>query len=219
MRRVLPRRQERIDVGEIKPAPLAGRVTLDEARMVLHEDGIVVAALEPPRQEMGEPVAARLQFAGGDPFARSRHDDRRLIGARLCVPPGYMRLLRFCRRAAVRRPLSRMRQDMGVVEEAALPAASAAAGPRGADRQAERRAFENSSSEAGYWGALAAFKGDPAADGGSSGRLAVSDRSPPQRERAPGPSQNAGHQQPPPLMACYRFFLLQTADRRHCRTG
>jgi hypothetical protein len=48
----------------------------------------VVAPLEADRaQEMGEPIAARLEFPVGDRFARSRHDDRRLIGARLSVRP------------------------------------------------------------------------------------------------------------------------------------
>ena len=49
--------------------------------MVLHEDGIVVATLEADvAQEMGELVATLVELAIGNGLARSRHDDRGLIG-------------------------------------------------------------------------------------------------------------------------------------------
>ena len=90
------RGQERIDVGVIEARSLARCAALDEADVVLHEDGIVIKALEADiAQEMRQPVAARLELAIGDRFARSRHDDGRLIGTRYGVqawvhslPPG-----------------------------------------------------------------------------------------------------------------------------------
>src|SRR6185437_12420772 len=52
--------------------------------MVLHEDVIMVAALEAGgAQEVGEAVAALVELAIVDRFARPRHDDRRLIGTNL----------------------------------------------------------------------------------------------------------------------------------------
>ena len=120
----LARGQERIDVGPIEPGPLAGDVALDEAGVVFHEYGIVVAPLEPDRaQEMGEPVAARIQFPVGDRLARSRHDDRRLIGARLSVRPWIHALppkARLDPRRFAPRPRrarkSRLPQDLRLVE-------------------------------------------------------------------------------------------------------
>src|ERR1700722_1051381 len=57
--------------------------------MVLHEDGIVIEPLEPDRaQKMRQTVAARFELAIGDGFARSPHDDGRLVGALNGVLPG-----------------------------------------------------------------------------------------------------------------------------------
>jgi hypothetical protein len=80
------RRQERINAGVIEARSLARRATLDEPDVVLHEDGIVVEPLEADiAQKMRQPVAARLELAIGDGFARLRHDDGRLICARDCT--------------------------------------------------------------------------------------------------------------------------------------
>jgi hypothetical protein len=66
----LARRQERIDVGVVEPGPLAGSVALDEPRVVFHEQRIVVARFQADcAQEMGEPIAARLELPIRDGFA------------------------------------------------------------------------------------------------------------------------------------------------------
>ena len=80
--------QKRIDGSVIEPGSLARRAALDEPRMVLHEDGVVVEPPEANRaQEMRQTVAARFELAIGDGFARSPHDDGRLVGARFGMPP------------------------------------------------------------------------------------------------------------------------------------
>ena len=77
-----------VDAGVVEARALARGAGFEIAGVVLHEDGVVVERSEPGgAQEMGEPIAARFQFPVGDPFARSSHDDRRLIGACLSVRP------------------------------------------------------------------------------------------------------------------------------------
>ena len=74
--------QKRIDVGVVEARPLARRAEFDIARMVLHEDGIVIAALQARRaKEAREAIAALVELAIGDRLARTRHDDGRVIGA------------------------------------------------------------------------------------------------------------------------------------------
>src|SRR5580704_15846434 len=54
--------------------------------MILHEDGVVIEPPEAGRaQTMRQAIAARLELAIGDRFARSRHHDGRLIDARASV--------------------------------------------------------------------------------------------------------------------------------------
>ena len=121
-----PGRQVRIDVGVIEAAPLAGRVALDVSRMVLHEDRIVIAALEAERaQEMRQPVAARLELAIGHGLSRPRHDDGRLIGARERVqarihalpPVRQRRRPWFAFSPETGRASSKVRQDRRAVED------------------------------------------------------------------------------------------------------
>jgi len=74
--------QRRIDAGIIEPRPCTRDATLDVARVVFHEDGIVVESLEPHcPQEMGKSITARLKLTIGDGLARSGHDDGRLVSA------------------------------------------------------------------------------------------------------------------------------------------
>ncbi len=82
----LGRGQIRIDAGVVEPRALAGGAALDEARVVLHEDGVVIEAPEAKgAQEMRQTVAARLEVAIADGLPRSRHHDGRLIRARVRV--------------------------------------------------------------------------------------------------------------------------------------
>ena len=119
----LGRRQIRIDAGVVEPRALAGRTALDEPRMVLHEDRIVVESSEAGgAQEMRQAIAARLQFPVSERFARAAHDDRRLVGARLSVRPGIHPLPPTMRgndprRFAPDRPgKSRLPDDLRLVE-------------------------------------------------------------------------------------------------------
>ena len=57
-------RQVRVDAGVVEAGALAGPARLEVAAVVLHEDRVVVEALEAVgAQEMGEPVGARLVLA------------------------------------------------------------------------------------------------------------------------------------------------------------
>ena len=67
----LARGQIGIDVGVIEPRALARDSAFDVTRVVLHEDGVVVASFQADgAQEMRDFVGARLQLSVGDRLAR-----------------------------------------------------------------------------------------------------------------------------------------------------
>jgi hypothetical protein len=75
----LVRRQKRIDARVIEARARAGATAFDIARIVLHEDGIVIETAQALRaQQMGQPIAPRFQFGVGDGLTGLRHDEGRL---------------------------------------------------------------------------------------------------------------------------------------------
>jgi hypothetical protein len=90
----LRRREERVDASEVEPRALAGAAALDVAGVVLHEDGVMVEAVQRSRaQEMGEAIGARLELGVGDRLAALRHDEGRLISTRDRVSTRIHRML------------------------------------------------------------------------------------------------------------------------------
>ena len=78
--------QERIDAGEIESGALARAAALDVARVVLHEDRVVIETFQAAvAQEMRQAVGACFEFRIGDRFAGLRHDEGRLAGSGLGV--------------------------------------------------------------------------------------------------------------------------------------
>ncbi|MEY9220264.1 hypothetical protein ABH974_000687 [Bradyrhizobium ottawaense] len=72
----LARRQERVDAGVVQPGAFAGAAGLQIARIVLHEDRVVVEPLQAVlAEQVGQPVAARIELAIGDGLACGRHDE------------------------------------------------------------------------------------------------------------------------------------------------
>src|SRR5262249_37576038 len=90
----------------------------------LHEDGVVIEAIEPDRpQEMREPVAARLELAIADGLAGPRHDDRRPIAVRFGMParihavsPSRRGLLLSPNRTSHRRPALRPQRPITAIK-------------------------------------------------------------------------------------------------------
>ena len=71
----------RTDRRVIEPGPLGAPAQLEEARMVLDEEGDVVAGADAERaQQPGEAVRARLQFRIGHGLGAAGHDERGLVG-------------------------------------------------------------------------------------------------------------------------------------------
>src|SRR5690606_19492683 len=83
-----------IDRGVVEAGPIAGAAALDEALVVLHEDGVVVEPLQPlATQQVREAIAAPLELAIGDDLAAARHDEGRFVGICPCLPGWVHRLL------------------------------------------------------------------------------------------------------------------------------
>ena len=83
-------RQKRVDAGVVQPRTLAGRAAFEVARVVLHEDRVVIQALEPDDcagSARGGWTAPRVRRRS--PPRRCGHDERRLIrpvlNVRACV--------------------------------------------------------------------------------------------------------------------------------------
>jgi hypothetical protein len=70
-----------VDAGEVETGALARRARFEVARVVLHEDGVVVEALEIDRpQQMGELVGPGLELGVRDGLSGVGHDEGRAIG-------------------------------------------------------------------------------------------------------------------------------------------
>src|SRR5581483_7219057 len=69
-----------VDAGVVEPGALAGAARLDVARVVLHEDRVVIEALQArATQVVRQPVGAPLQLRIADALAAAGHDERRLL--------------------------------------------------------------------------------------------------------------------------------------------
>jgi hypothetical protein len=80
------RRQIRIDAGVIQAGSLAGAAAFDVARVVLHEDRIMIETFQAAiSQKMREPVGACFKFRIGNGFPGLRHDKGGLVGSRLRI--------------------------------------------------------------------------------------------------------------------------------------
>src|ERR1700756_819507 len=74
--------QIRIDAGEVKSRALARAAAFDIAVVVLHEDGVVIEALEPAAaKKVREAVGALFQLGVRYGDAGLRHNERWLIGS------------------------------------------------------------------------------------------------------------------------------------------
>ena len=82
-------RQVRVDAGVVQPRPLGAALTLEQPRVVLHEEGHVVETLQAlvPGQ-LGDAVGCRLVLSEAERVAGARHDDRRPVGRHLGVLAG-----------------------------------------------------------------------------------------------------------------------------------
>jgi hypothetical protein len=79
----------RVYAREVEARALAGIAALDIPCVVLHEDCVVIAALETAcAQQMSEAVGARLKVGIGHQDAGLGHDQRRLLCPRNCVMTG-----------------------------------------------------------------------------------------------------------------------------------
>ena len=77
----LTRSEVAIDIREVEARAPARPTALDVTRVILHEDGQVIATSQTGRaEEVSEFINPRPQPAVGEGLARTRHDHGRLVG-------------------------------------------------------------------------------------------------------------------------------------------